>query len=216
MALIHQIKVCKICNKNYSPKKGVSNAQWLKSSFCSLYCFGKSILGKKLTNEHKKNISLKSKGRVFSESTRLKISIKNTGRKFTEEHKLKISLSNTGKKSPIKGIKLPERSGKNHFNWIEDRSKIKTGDRSMNDPLQKNWRKEVKNLDKWKCRLSNVDCNGKLEAHHIMPWSEFPELRYDLNNGITLCHKHHPRKKDDVKKYEECFKKLILTRDNLC
>ena len=32
---------------------------------------------------------------------------------------------------------------------------------------------------------------GKLEAHHIKPWAQFPELRYDLQNGIALCHECH-------------------------
>ena len=44
------------------------------------------------------------------------------------------------------------------------------------------------------------NCNGKLEAHHILRWSKFPELRYEVNNGISLCHFHHPRKiKDEMR-----------------
>ena len=85
----------------------------------------------------------------------------------------------------------------------------KVGDRFLNDPLQKGWRKAVKNRDGWKCRIANNNCFGKLEAHHILPWSEFPELRYEVNNGITLCHAHHPRKRSDVAKLSPYFQDLV-------
>ena len=32
---------------------------------------------------------------------------------------------------------------------------------------------------------------GKIEAHHIVPLVEDKDLAYDVDNGITLCIKHH-------------------------
>ena len=77
--------------------------------------------------------------------------------------------------------------------WIRDRTKIKMSDRYKEDANYKVWRKEVYKRDRWKCRIANSDCKGRIEAHHILNWVHYPELRYIINNGITLCHAHHPR-----------------------
>lgn len=28
-------------------------------------------------------------------------------------------------------------------------------------------------------------------AHHLDGWANFPDQRYDLDNGVTLCTQHH-------------------------
>lgn len=120
-----------------------------------------------------------------------------------------ILPANIGRNAWNKDLKLPQFSGENSASWIKDRTKIKVSDRSLNDPLQKGWRKAVKNRDGWKCRISDEKCSGGLEAHHILPWSKFPELRYQINNGITLCHAHHPRSRDEVAKLSPFFQSLV-------
>lgn len=44
-----------------------------------------------------------------------------------------------------------------------------------------------------RCGVSGVE----LHAHHIKPYQDFPELRWDISNGLTLCYRchwavHHP------------------------
>jgi hypothetical protein len=62
-----------------------------------------------------------------------------------------------------------------------------------------------------KCKTNNCDCSGRLEAHHILSWSKFPELRYEVNNGITLCKFHHPKKRIDEIKLAPYFKNMVLS-----
>ena len=51
--------------------------------------------------------------------------------------------------------------------------------------LQISWRQKVLERDGGRCQ----NCGGdeRLEAHHIKPWATHPDLRGDLDNGITLC-----------------------------
>lgn len=79
-------------------------------------------------------------------------------------------------------------SGKLHYNW-------KGGISSEREQFKiskeyKNWRESVFMRDDYTCQC----CGEKgtyLEAHHLHPYSDYPELRTDINNGITLCNKCH-------------------------
>ena len=52
------------------------------------------------------------------------------------------------------------------------------------------WRKAVYERDHYTCQNCGK-VGGKLNAHHIKPFKRFPELRFDVNNGITLCFECH-------------------------
>lgn len=54
----------------------------------------------------------------------------------------------------------------------------------------KEWRRAVFTRDDWTCQLCGKR-GGRLQAHHIKKWSEFPELRYEVSNGTTLCESCH-------------------------
>lgn len=90
----------------------------------------------------------------------------------------------------IKNLSKIDNRGKNHPNWKDGSSReYKEGYWSKD---YKNWRKEVFERDNYTCQ----DCglNGKkgyLTSHHKKSWAKFPELRFELNNGKTLCEDCH-------------------------
>jgi len=58
------------------------------------------------------------------------------------------------------------------------------------DKFHREWALKVKERDGFKC----VVCGGTklVSAHHLIPW-EVLEFRFNVNNGISLCSKHHTR-----------------------
>lgn len=133
------------------------------------------------------------------------------GKSLTEDSKLKMRLSHLGQTQSLETRKkLSElRTGCKHWNWKEDRSSLKKSEKKHLDPSYRIWALTVKERDGWKCKISDVNCSGRLESHHILPWRDFPELRYSPNNGITLCHAHHPRGVAEEKRHESFFMELI-------
>lgn len=54
----------------------------------------------------------------------------------------------------------------------------------------KEWRESVFKRDNWTCQACEVR-GGELHPDHIKQWALFPELRFELSNGRTLCKDCH-------------------------
>ncbi len=83
-------------------------------------------------------------------------------------------------------------SGEAHWNWKGGITPENTKQRGLGQYDQ--WRKAVYARDNYTC----VDCGdnrgGNLNAHHLHSWSEYPEHRLDVNNGIMLCVDCHAKR----------------------
>lgn len=107
--------------------------------------------------------------------------------------------------------------GKNHYKYLEDRTLLKTaiGSEERRSSIYKEWRRRICNRDNWKCKINNQECKGRLEVHHILGFTQFPELKYDINNGICLCHFHHPRVREEEKRLIPVFQVLVsVSKEN--
>ena len=124
-----------------------------------------------------------------------------------------------GRESWWKGKERPEIRGSGNPAWIADREKVARNNRSKDeyetDQSYKVWMRQVKNRDGWSCKMQNNDCQGNLYAHHILNWVDYPELRYEVNNGITLCHAHHPRGRAKEKRLAPVFQRLVSVSSKL-
>lgn len=120
------------------------------------------------------------------------------GKKMSEEQKLKVSLNRRGKCI-----------GEGHHNWQGGKTKAST--KIRNSSQYKDWRNIIFKRDNYKC----LECGARsktgnpiiIHADHIKPFAYFPELRFDIDNGRTLCIDCH--KKTDT--YLSKAKKIIYT-----
>lgn len=108
------------------------------------------------------------------------------GIEITRGAKLCNAHANVGKN---KGKKRPKLAGKNSHLW-------KGGITPMNQTIRssveyKKWREAVFERDKHACVWCGDSSGGNLQADHIKPFAYFPELRFDINNGRTLCERCH-------------------------
>ncbi len=169
----------------------------------------------KLSESTKKKISESRKGFKHSQETKEKMSKSRKGKKrppFSEEWK--NNMSKAKKKNPTKywlGKKRPSMEGDKNPRWVGGIEFWKK-DNERNDSAYKGWVLTCKERDKNKCQMENKDCSGRIEVHHILSWKDYPELRYETNNGITLCRYHHPRKRIKEEKMVPLFHKIIISK----
>lgn len=87
--------------------------------------------------------------------------------------------------------------------------------RFFQDPLYKEWRKKVYKRDKFSCQWPGCGSKKKINAHHIRKWADHPALRFDVNNGITLCQQHHKMIHNLETIYESVFYKILYDNNKL-
>jgi len=181
---------------------------------------GNAFRGKKLSKEHVRKIQESRKGYRHSEKTKKKISKTLTGRirpPLSKQWKEKISKGGRGlKRSKETRIKISNAKKGNKTNFWKGgicpiNLKIKSSVR------YKLWREIIFERDNWTCQI----CNKRgflIHAHHINNFSDYPNLRFDLNNGITLCTNCHRKfhkyygKRNNTKEQFNKFKNQKYTK----
>jgi 5-methylcytosine-specific restriction endonuclease McrA len=90
-------------------------------------------------------------------------------------------------------------------------------DRNWNDPEYKAWRLSVYKRDNFTCQYPNCGRKGfsaKIQAHHIKRWADFPELRFLVSNGITLCKRCHNNIEKQEEIFEPIFNNIVANKPN--
>ena len=95
-------------------------------------------------------------------------------------------LYSEGKIFPI--TENPKIRGEKHHNW-------QGGVATINEKIRRSieyklWRKAVFERDNYTCKFCG-NKGRKINADHIKPFSQYPELRFAIDNGRTLCEKCH-------------------------
>lgn len=198
------------------PNNGIENRGWFKKGVYNGFGFQKGQIssrkGVKLSEETKKKMSLSKKGKHASPKTEFKKGIYvgfgfkkgmislNKGKKgifkHSEEYKRKLSERmkgnnyRKGKKDTdaTKKRKRDAKEGNKNPNWKDgitpENLKIR---HSLETRL---WHKACFERDNFTCQKYGTS-GGKLQVHHINNFADFPELRFSIDNGITLSERAH-------------------------
>ena len=113
-----------------------------------------------------------------------------TGRKLSPEHIANRTRAQTGLKRSLESRKRMKiaRSGAGSYFWKGGVTKPNMIIRMSLE--MRLWREAVFKRDNWTCIWCKVR-GGKLSADHIKPFALYPELRFSIDNGRTLCRKCH-------------------------
>ncbi len=163
----------------------------------------------KRTKKHKINWFKKGHKRIRTDE-----SYKKAGKK--------ISNALMGEKNPMWGKHHTEKTkrkmsethkGEKHWNWRGGITEERNKERQILE--LKLWKKSVWERDFFICQKC-YQLGGNLVAHHIFNWNDFLELRFAIDNGITLCKdchiKFHKRFGWKVNTMEQ-LKKFIYGKD---
>ena len=213
------LKQCSVCKIAFEMAYGQSYCRWEKQKFCSKQCQG--VFNRKsepLVERKKCEICLSS----FKRSPSFSIETWNK-QIFCSKSCARRKLTSTLKKDRVKECLICgssfESVGRRGKSWetakfcssacYEIEASVFMSTVRYRGKENWVWRKLVLERDKMKCQIGNRDCKGSLTVHHILRYSEFPELRYEPNNGITLCRHHHPLKREHEKSLIPVFTKLV-------
>lgn len=135
------------------------------------------------TEKRKKNMGLAQKGRrpTLKQLARAK----------------EVNKGNTYSKGIIRSNEFREKVSKTMHNRREKSHLWKGGITPINQKIRQSfeyrlWREAVFARDNWTCRF----CGRKgcrLEADHIKQFAFYPELRFAIDNGRTLCKDCHKK-----------------------
>jgi hypothetical protein len=170
-----------------------------------------SLKGRKMTKDHCNNISksLKGKftgvknpfyGKTHTEKVRNHLSEIHKGKRYSPETEFKKGHEMTDEinmkrsitmkmKGSVKGKNngMYGKSGALNPNWKGGISYWRK--KYYNSIPYKEWRDAVFIRDSYSCRKCGK--KGDIQAHHIKPFAKYKNIRFDINNGITLCERHH-------------------------
>lgn len=190
-----ETKLCKVCGEEFKRRntgisressRGFANRKCC-SRKCSLKLANLAIVGKPSWNKGLKGYLVGEnnpmwKGGHFCIDCGVKL------RHYSKEHGVNTRCR---KCSDIFYV------GKNSWNYktgegAKQRHSLGDGQKYLK------WAKEVYKRDNYSCKECGKHCSKDIQAHHILPWKDFPEARFSIENGITLCFKCHlkTRKKE--------------------
>lgn len=171
-------KLCKQCNEEFYVRPSLKRLK-----YCSPRCYWDSLKGRPVDNSHLIGHVPWNKGKSG---------------KYWFKPRRKLVCKECGKVTYFsRAIKCRINPKAKFCNWDcyvkHVKKDVLENTYYRQNSLYKEWRKAVLRRDNYTCQ----ECEkrgGDLTPHHIKRFAYYPELRYEISNGITLCKACHDRK----------------------
>ena len=99
-----------------------------------------------------------------------------------------------GKKLSIEQRKKLSKIAKGYKHWNYKSGREREINHIIRDSLDyRLWRESVFARDRFTCKKCGEQKIHKFKAHHVKNFSQYPELRFAIDNGITFCEKCHTK-----------------------
>ena len=108
---------------------------------------------------------------------------------------------------------IPRRSRKEACKKGSEHHLWRGGSGFRSDTQYCEWRLMVFGRDEYTCKMCGIR-GVYLNAHHILPCRDFPDLKYRVDNGITLCESCHRKTYNSEMDYIDTFKSLVKKNPN--
>jgi len=179
-------KDCKYCNGGFAKPENCSVLQWEnRRKFCSRDCANKAMSIFRQCIDCGTERRSRTKWTFCSRTCRASWDRMNSGR-VIDCLNCKIAFTRNGVKNKycsLKCAKLFQR-GSGHWNWRGGAKVLSS--RIRKSAQYSDWRMAVLKRDNFTCQ----DCGirgGRLHADHIKQFALYPDLRFEITNGRTLC-----------------------------
>lgn len=184
---------CLFCKKTFELSGYKFNGG--AGKFCSKRCYGDAKIGmpgKSYPHNFVMDYSFRKTGgnvKCLICDKHFYVSLgKKEKRKYCSQKCMKVGYQNEGNPSWKGG------SSKNRRTLRQNKQHL---------AIYKEWRESVFNKDNYTCRTCRKR-GGILHADHIKMWALYPKLRFEIDNGQTLCKECHQLKtKEDFINYNK-------------
>ena len=171
-------KICLKCKKEFSKPYTCSKKEWSTSKYCSHSCANsinslgnKGCIGRVPWNKGVPGLI----GKANPNYSRIEKICKQCGNQFIVKNYRKDEAEFCSRPCSYK---------------FRDKGLTSINYRIRRSAEFKNWRELVFERDDWTC-LKCLERGGSLHPHHIQNFSENEEIRFNIDNGATLCRECH-------------------------
>ena len=192
-------KNCLYCKLEFNKKSTISKKEWESVKYCCKLCYtnsAKGIYSEALKKATAATILVSKKGRLGFKGS--------LNGMWNSEIKCCLNCNNNFfvPKYRLESAKYCSKKCSNDFR----NNNISTqNEKDRKCAAYKVWRKNVYERDEYTCQICK-NVGGILNADHIKPFALHKELRFDINNGRTLCYDCH--KKTNTWGMRKIYKKI--------